>query len=231
MKVLLIADIHSNMVALREVLRDAGAVDMTLHAGDIVDYNPWPNQAIGEVRRLGLRSVMGNHDRDAAQGTPIGYNPYAVVSCLWTYRLLTDEGKRYLLGLPASLRIRLGGLEAFICHGSPRDLIDEYVTPDYPRRALEGFLAETGADILILGHTHIPILEELSGKRYVLNPGSVGQPRDGDPRASYMILTLDGADIAKVQHRRVVYDVEAVASEVARVGLPSFLGERLRLGV
>lgn len=230
MRLLIIADIHANIPALKAVLKDAGGTDLIVHAGDVVDYNPWPNEALDILRRLDVKTVMGNHDRDSASGSPIGYNPYAEVSCMWTHGRLAEEARDYLLRLSKKIVLRLGGFSLFICHGSPRDLVDEYVfpPPSTPTTYLDAFLRETGADILILGHTHIPFIYEDEG-RYVINPGGCGQPRDGDPRASYVTIDIEGPDL-RVEHRRVPYDIDAVARRIREVGLPELLARRLYVG-
>ena len=106
-KILLLGDIHANTVSLRGVLEDAGTVDKILCAGDIVDYNPWPLEAINMVKTHDICSVIGNHDRDSALGTPVGYNPYAEISCRWTHRQLGLDERRYLLNLPEKLVLNM----------------------------------------------------------------------------------------------------------------------------
>jgi len=231
MRVLLISDIHANPVALEAVVQDAGGVDMVLCAGDLVDYNPWPVETVEMVRRLHITSVMGNHDRDSALGTPRGYNPYAQVSCLWTHRQLSNDVRRYLLSLPDRLRAVCEGVSFFICHGSPRNLLDEYVfpPPDTSREQLRKLLTASEADVLVMGHTHVPFVEELP-EGFVVNPGSVGQPRDYDPRSSYLLVDIQGSR-PRFTLRRVSYRVDEVVRRIAAVGLPTFLGQRLYKGI
>ncbi|MEM2875820.1 MAG: metallophosphoesterase family protein [Candidatus Bathyarchaeia archaeon] len=196
-----------------------------------MDYNPWPSESIDLVRELSIRTVMGNHDRDSARGTPIGYNLYAEQSCLWTHRKLTLEEKIYLMRLPEMLTYTIDGVKLFICHGSPKLLVDEYVFP--PPTTPEGYLqeltAQTGVDVLILGHTHVPFIYHAQG-RYVINPGGVGQPRDGDPRASYVMMEVEGTKV-RFEHRRVIYDIDKVAKAIIKAGLPKVLARRLYLGL
>lgn len=230
MKILVIADIHANIVAFKAVLSDVKDFDLIIHAGDIVDYNPWPGEAIDLVRELGVKTVIGNHDRDSATGSPIGYNPYAEISCLWTHRRLTRKEKVYLLRLPETLTYNFNGVKVFMCHGSPNFPVDEYIfpPPTTPESYLKELVTKVGADILILGHTHVPFIYKVDEK-YVLNPGGVGQPRDGDPRASYVMMKVDGGEV-KFEHRRMRYDVEKVADEILKVGLPEMLARRLYFG-
>jgi putative phosphoesterase len=230
-KILVVADIHANPIALGAVLKDSGPFDLLLNAGDIVDYNPWPRESLAKIRELGALSVLGNHDRDSALNAPVGYNPYAVISCHWTHGRLSPSDRSFLLNLPRQLRLEVDGVKISMFHGSPRNPVDEYITPECPREVLRGFLRSTGAQVLILGHTHIPFLDEPISGSFVINPGSVGQPRDGDPRASYALLTIEGGALIHAEHRRVSYEIEKVAEEILRVGLPPFLAERLYYGI
>ena len=227
----MISDVHANLVALEAVLQKAGAVDIIIHAGDIVDYNPWPLEVLKRIMDLNIITVMGNHDRDSATGKPAGYNPYAHISCQWTHTQLTHEYRRYLIELPKKREIFIEGLKIFLCHGSPYDLVDEYVFPPpvTSRETLMEFCKFTESDIVIMGHTHIPFVEQFSNK-YVINPGSVGQPRDNIAMASYMILEIYGKNVA-INHKRVNYNIEKVAEKIKNVGLPSFLAQRLFYGI
>lgn len=227
---LLIADIHANSPALLAVLRDAGQVEMILHVGDLVDYNPFPSDVISIVKESGITSVMGNHDRDSAQNRPYGYNPIAEASCHWTYQKLTIQERRYLLSLPEKSEVEISGLRIFFCHGSPRSFLDEYIYPETSDQLFESFLEETSSDLVILGHTHIPFMKKLGDSKYVLNPGSAGQPRDRNPMASYMILDILGKNEFSISHRRVRYDIDKVYNSIIASGLPQILGERLYYG-
>ena len=230
-KILLLGDIHANTVALQRVFEDAGDVDEILCVGDIVDYNPWPLEAIEMVKTHGILSVIGNHDRDSALGTPVGYNPYAEVSCLWTHKQLGSNERRYLLSLPEKLVVNREGVTLFICHGSPDSLVDEYVYPPpmTPKAVLKGYLDMVHAEIVVLGHTHVPFVQKFP-EGYVVNPGSVGQPRSGDPRASYVLITVENGEVS-LEHRLVEYDIREVATKILEVGLPHFLARRLYVGV
>ncbi len=186
---------------------------------------------IETVKSLNIRSVMGNHDRDSATGEPVGYNVYAGASYNWTHNQLSQTEHRYLLDLPRSLMLSIERAKLFICHGSPNDLVDEYVfpPPTTSLNILESYLQETQADVAVLGHTHIPFFQRLT-KGYAVNPSSVGQPRSGDPRASYAIMTIEGKE-ARFDHRLVEYDVEKVAERIVEVGLSPSLAQRLYRGI
>jgi predicted phosphodiesterase len=113
-------------------------------------------------------------------------------------------------------------------HGSPREPLDEYVFPGTPEFILRSMVEYAGVDILMLGHTHMPMQVDM-GSRYVLNPGSVGQPRDGDPRASYLILDLDDGHV-RFELRRINYDIDSAAEKILSKPVPKFLADRLYLG-
>ncbi len=228
MRLLVISDIHSNLPALRRVLEDAGRFDVAICVGDIVGYGPDPIECIESVVEKGFKCVAGNHDNAVVTGDVLSFNPYAA-EAISINRLLLDEGIKVWLGrLPMRLMLSVEGIEVAVFHGSPRDPLNEYVFPIEAEIRASEFLDQTGADLLILGHTHVPYVQG-SGSRMVVNPGSVGQPRDGDPRASYMVIDVEEEEVA-VDHRRVEYDVDEVASRMRREGLPEVLAVRLYHG-
>jgi len=229
LKLLVVSDIHGNLLALERVLEDAGEFDGAICAGDIVGYGPEPGGCVEKVRETGFRCVAGNHDHAVAMGDASDFNPHASEALAIHRRLLSRWDVEWLGRLPAWLRLELGGVKVAVYHGSPRRPLREYVYPSYARQLAHEFLNQTGADVLILGHTHIPYAVRL-GPRALLNPGSVGQPRDGDPRASYMVLELDGG-VVSVDHRRVEYDVGEVARRMRQLGLPEPLAARLFHGM
>jgi len=223
-KVALISDVHSNLVALDAVLADIDAigVEQIVSAGDIVGYYPYPNETIERFRSRNIRSILGNHDRAVIRINPVGMNKMAAEAVLWTSKHVSADGVDYLRDLKARMQVRMGPHLAGIYHGSPRD-DDEYL---YEVDAGPELLEMCECDLLVVGHTHIPFIKTL-GSGTIVNSGSVGQPRDGDRRASYVLY--DG-DSEVFQIRRVEYEVEVVDEAVQRVGLPRFLGERLRHG-
>ncbi|NOZ76831.1 MAG: metallophosphoesterase family protein [Euryarchaeota archaeon] len=222
MKVAVIADVHSNLVALEAVLSELGDVPV-IHCGDLVGYNPWPNEVVDAMRARGIISVMGNHDRAVVTRETDWFNPTAARVIRWTAETLTPGNLEYLKYLPQAVREE----GYYMVHGSPLRPIEEYVYPDYSPRVLAEYLDMGGRDVLILGHTHVPFALRL-GERLILNPGSVGQPRDGDPRAAYALLDT-GKREAEI--KRVEYDVGAVELAIQEAGLPRALGQRLRYGL
>ena len=219
----IISDIHGNLPALKAVLDDMGKVELIICAGDLVGYNPYPNEVIQEVKMRKMICIRGNHDRAVIYDDYSSMNGYAASAAMWTKRNLTRANMEYLLSLRDNIIFDYHGKKIASHHGAPFDE-DFYV---YPEDATEDLLNYDNGDILILGHTHVPFIKNF-GKRYIINPGSVGQPRDGDPRASYIIADIDNLIFTL---RRVKYDIEEVVSRIHEENLPPFLGERLYYGI
>lgn len=239
MRIAVVSDIHSNLTALDAVLAKVGAVDGLWHLGDVVGYGPEPDAVVERLAGLGALGVRGNHDAAAYGGIDIDwFNPDARAAMEWTRSVISETTRAWLAALPQR-RIE----SAFtLVHGSPRDPTWEYVTSAALARAgLSAISTEHG----LHGHTHIPIAftqvdgrmrtlspragntVALGGGRTLLNPGSVGQPRDRDPRASYLILDVAAGTAT---WGRVAYDVDAVGAAMRAAGLPVRLAERLRVG-
>lgn len=239
MRVAVLSDIHSNLAALEAVLADLPSVDEVWVLGDIVGYGPQPNEVIGLLQQLGARSVLGNHD-GAAIGTidARDFNPDAAQAIAWTARALDDNARAYLATLP---EVRVDGPLTAV-HGSPRDPVWEYIVSASVARAN---MREFETPICLFGHTHVPVVFRdaagaaevipavpgvpalLEGQRALVNPGSVGQPRDGNPQSSYLLLDADGG---RVDFRRVGYDVERTQRLMRDAELPPRLVERLSYG-
>lgn len=226
MKIGLMADPHSNLAALKAVLSDMPHVDQIICIGDLVGYAAEPNEVVNLARSKRIQAVMGNHDYAAVTRDVRGFNPLAAQAALWTAEKLSGENLKFLSNLPTQLKIDLKQ-KLYVVHGSPRDPLNEYVFPDYPNRELARILEGVDAEIVALGHTHVPMKRMIMGK-LIVNPGSVGQPRDRDPRASYVVLTL-GKEI-EVSYKRVEYDTEATARKIRTAGLPEELAARLFFG-
>jgi len=246
LRYLVLTDIHANLEALDACLSHAGAhgYDRTLVLGDLVGYGPDPNETIVRIQSLNpVSMIRGNHDKVACGlEQPEGFNAVAKGAALWTYETLTAANRTWLATLPQGPQIVDEDVE--ICHGSPFDE-DAYVFDELDAvRALK----VSRRLLCLFGHTHCPIAFQLSQGRvetvgishlsetrieltaeskYLINPGSVGQPRDGDPRAAYGI-----ADTAanRVELYRVDYDIETTQSKVVKAGLPGVLAQRLAVG-
>lgn len=251
MKYLILSDTHSNEEALRAVLAHAARKtrDAVLFLGDAVGYGGSPNRVVERLRDLKGRflAVRGNHDRvvlDPSQGA-VFFNAHARHAAAWNGEVLTGPNRAFLRRLPQGPRQVEPGI--LICHGSPYDE-DEYVFTD--AEAAEAFAASP-AGVTFLGHSHVPCLFELTvedgragivgqllrgsrvsidlspDRRYLVNPGSVGQPRDRDARASYGIYD---SSRRRFTLYRVPYDVEAARQRILAAGLPEILGDRLLHG-
>lgn len=215
-----LSDIHSNFVALRTVLEqiDMEGIDTILCAGDLVGYNSQPNQVLDELQRRGVECIRGNHD-DAVLFPNLErqMNSLAAEAIRWTRLNLTTANSSFLSALQPALNLE----DIAIYHGSPLDPY-EYV---YEDMVDEKIALASGKKLTVLGHTHVPFVRNLAGVT-VFNPGSVGQPRDGDARASYAIV--EGQEVVV---RRVAYDIESIIESNTAAKLPSALSERLRWGV
>ncbi|XGI83592.1 metallophosphoesterase [Halorutilales archaeon Cl-col2-1] len=219
MRVGIISDVHGNAPALESVLRDM-EVDRVIHAGDVVGYNPYPTEVIDVFRERGVKSIKGNHDRAVAGGSSFGFHSVAGRAVDWTRDRLSDDDLEYIESLPVEKDIENDGVNIHIAHGAP-DAPDRYTRPHEFSPNLIG-----DEDVLVLGHTHVQHSETFD-EGTIVNPGSVGQPRDGDPRAAYAILDTEEVE---VDLRRVEYPIEEVDERIEDVGLPPELGNRLYEG-
>lgn len=239
MRIAVLSDIHSNLPALDAVLAHAGEVDALWHLGDVVGYGPDPDGVVARLAERGAIGVRGNHDAAALGGPEIHwFNPEAAAAAAWTRDTISPATRAWLEALP----LRRVEDRVTLVHGSPRDPLREYiVTLDVASANLAGLPTRYG----LHGHTHVPVAfiddgrdldvvdpEDgttltLDDRPTLLNPGSVGQPRDGDPRASYLLIETA---TWTVDWRRVAYDVTSVQAAIRAAGLPRRLADRLAIG-
>lgn len=242
MRIGIVSDIHSNLEALSTVIEAMGAVDQLWCLGDIVGYGPDPNECIAMLAATRHLAVAGNHDRAAIGQLDLDeFNPYAATAARWTMGQLNAASSEYLANLPT----RLVSGEFTLVHGSPRDPLWEYVlSGDAARRSFDHF----EGPFCLVGHTHVPSVFTLDGgrvraeqivgegelaldrseSRFILNPGSVGQPRDSEPKAAFLVVDTEGR---RATWRRVAYPIERTQERMRRVGLPMRLVERLAHGL
>jgi putative phosphoesterase len=227
MRILLIADIHGNWPALQAVEEPH---DLCLCLGDLVDYGLDPGPCIDWVRRRAQYTVRGNHDHGAAQNVVVsganGFKYLTGVTRPLTRARLADEDLRFLATLPLTQMVTVDEMRFLLVHATPRDPLDEYAPADadfWARR-----LKDVDADVICVGHTHQPYILEV-GDKLVINPGSVGLPRDGDPRAAYAVI-----EERRVELKRAEYSIEATLQSVHESPLPDhakdLLGDVLRTG-
>jgi len=246
MRYLILTDIHANLEALETCLSDAKlrGYNDTIFLGDLVGYGADPNAVVDVLRALNpVAMVRGNHDKvvfgmDQAEG----FNAVAKSAAAWMLRTLTEENRAWVAALPQGPHAVNDLIE--ICHGSPYDE-DAYIFDEADARLA---LQSTTRPLCLFGHTHYPVTFELSngsfssmgpaadmeatlelkdGVKYLLNPGSVGQPRDGDPRAAYAIVDTRAM---RVELFRLMYPVEAAQKKIVAAGLPEVLARRLGAG-
>ena len=222
-----ISDVHANLEALEAVLKKTSGRDI-LCLGDLVDYGANPNEVVEIVRNRGVRTIMGNHDWAAVNGDTSLFNPRAAMSSIWTQRHLRRQNLEFIRTLAPELRDPIEGAKAYFTHGSPDDRLWEYADPRTHADLFGHYLTKLGVRIIGLGHTHVPYVWRDKGK-IVFNPGSVGQPRDGDPRASFAVISIEGQEVT-VELRRVEYDVQMAASKILDAGLPAPHASRLFSG-
>lgn len=212
MKILVLADIHSNWPALAAVEE---FFDACLFAGDLVDYATDPIPCIDWIRARAAAVVRGNHDHAVAQRVPTregpGFRGLSSATRPIHWNILDSQRLKYLARLPVTRQVNLDGKSIYLVHGTPRDPLDEYLADD--PEAWSSRLESIDADIVCVGHTHVPFHLDL-GRVQVVNPGSVGQPRDGDPRCAYAIIE-NGA----VELRRVPYNIDATLKQMRDSGV------------
>jgi len=241
MRIAVVSDIHSNLHALEAVLEavDLEQPDAIWCLGDVVGYGPKPEECLRIVEEQSALCLAGNHDLGVRGDVELDdFAPDAAAAALWTRGVLGAEARTFLGGLVPQAEV--DGVQLF--HASPRDPVWEYILTD---QAALAALEMTSAPVVLVGHSHVPLAVtvdnglldgghapaetevDLGELRWLLNPGSVGQPRDGDPRAAWLLLDLDAGHAS---YRRVDYAVGETNDEIREAGLPAILGERLFSG-
>jgi predicted phosphodiesterase len=236
----IISDVHANLEALNAVLKEIEKerIDEILFLGDSVGYGPNPNECIESLRDSTEVILAGNHDWAAIGMTDITYfNPYARAAIEWTEDVLSDENKTFLRELPVAKKLRHGSI--LLVHSTPKEPEQwHYLSSMWDAYINFHFFTEK---ICFIGHSHVPAIIEAppegelrlypshveikDGHRYIINVGSVGQPRDGNPDAAYVLFNEDSIEI-----RRVSYDIVLTQKKMRKAGLPSYLIDRLVVG-
>ena len=256
MKIALFSDIHANLPALEAFFESIGQQkpDAIYCLGDLVGYNIWPNEVINEIRRRSIPTIAGNYDFGVGRSSDDCGCAYkteeekanGAVSISFTNQVVKDEERAYLRTLPAHMRIEFqlnqDKLNLLLVHGSPRR-VNEYLFEDREEKSLLRIMQDADADIMCFGHTHKPyhrVLpsspDEHSHYRHAINIGSVGKPKDGDPRGGYVLLYIDddsssgNKESIRVEFVRFEYDVEKAARAVEDSPLPQAFADALRKG-
>jgi putative phosphoesterase len=238
-RIAIFSDLHGNVAAGEAVLAaiDAEAPDAVSCLGDLVGYGAFPNETTDLIRARGIPAIMGNYDdgvgfdrddcgcaykdkEEEARGQQ---------SLMWTRRVTTEENKAYLRTLVPEIRFAAEGVRFRLVHGSPRRM-NEYLFEDRDPRSLERIARTADCDVLVFGHTHKPWVREIERVLFV-NDGSVGKPKDGDPRAAWALLTVTASEPVAVEIRRVPYDVARMAAAIrAEEGLPDHFARDIETG-
>ena len=256
MKIALFSDIHANLPALEAFFKDVETrnTDAIYCLGDLVGYNVWPNEVIDEIRRRGIPTIAGNYDWGIGRSSDDCGCAYKTdeekamgkVSISYTNEVVKDEQRAYLRTLPAHIRLEYqlnqDKRNVLFVHGSPRK-VNEYLFEDRDEKSMLRIMEQADADIMCFGHTHKPYHRVLNSGtagndhfRHAINIGSVGKPKDGDPRGGYVILTINpdssvtDKDSIQVEFIRFEYDVEKAAKAVEDSPLPNEYADMLRRG-
>ena len=240
-RIAIFSDIHANIPAM-EVVRDhiqQGHYDAVYCLGDLGGYASQPNEVQGLIVTMGCPTLLGNYDEG------VGFNlddcgchyikPFDIemsnISFLWTREHTTDENKTWLRELSREIRVEIEGWKVLLCHGSPKsntEYLFENRSEGYLKQFTPGGKHDAHVDLIVFGHTHVPYHRVVDGVDFV-NTGSVGRPKDGNPRAGYCALTIDNDSIS-VEQIRLPYDVESACSRLIAAGLPEYFAEYLRSG-
>jgi putative phosphoesterase len=234
-RVAIITDIHGNLLAVQESLAaiDEIGVDAIYCGGDLVGYGPHPNEVCELIEQRAIPTIYGNYDYAIGRELDDCGCAYVTAhdrelgqrSVAWTLEHTDQAAKQFMRALPFDLRFQVGETSVHLVHGSPRK-VNEYLFEDKPASLYERLAKAEDADMLVFGHTHKPWIATFGGVRFV-NCGSVGKPKDGDPRAGFAILEADDAGQVSASIQRVPYDAEAVAREVEAAGLPGEYAAKL----
>jgi putative phosphoesterase len=233
-RVAVITDIHANLPALQAALRriDELGLDGLFCGGDLVGYGPHPNEVCALIAERAIPTIYGNYDHAIARDLEDCGCAYVTPhdrelgqrSVDWTLAHADRASKDFMRALPFELRFAVGDTPVHLVHGSPRK-VNEYLFEDKPARLYDRLAAAEDAAVLVFGHTHKPWIHEYGGVLFV-NCGSVGKPKDGDPRAAFAVLEAS-ADGVRARIERVEYDAASVAREVAAAGLPAEFADKL----
>jgi putative phosphoesterase len=225
MKVALIGDIHANLPALEAVLAHARTQDAEAiwNVGDFVGYGPFPDEVVERLRQAYALSTSGSYDRKVLrfkkrkQKWRREKQLEKYLACQWAYEHLSKKNRKYLRFLSREIRIEVQTQHVLLTHTSPGSSKNS-LTPDTPKKHLAEIAQEARADVIVCGHSHQPFARQVQ-QVWFINPGSVGQPRDGDPRASYAMLQITPGDV-QVEAHRLEYDVDALVSALRSHKLP-----------
>jgi putative phosphoesterase len=246
MKIALFSDIHANLPALTAMFEsmDKQQLDAIYCLGDLVGYHVWPNEVIAEIRKRNIATLAGNHDLKPVNFPPISAKELANSGAAYAYHIINENERQYLKTLPAhiqlSFQLKNGNFKMLLAHGSPNS-VNEYILEETEAEYVLNILQENKADILCVGHSHLPyqrILQNANGEfMLIINTGSAGKPKDKNPKGCYVLLEIDEnnsfnnkENLPKIDFIRFDYDIEKSAKAILESPLPNDLTDRLKGG-
>lgn len=236
MKIAIISDIHANFPALEETLKSIqeNDVDVIYCLGDLVGYNIWPNAVINEIKKYKIPTIAGNHDVKAVE---LHKNKSFETRASIAYQMISKENIDFLKTLPAHIKLEFNNINMILVHGSPYSNT-EYLHEDREEKDIINMLEASKSNIIVCGHTHIPyhrIIKNQDNSLYhIITAGSVGKPKDGNPKSCYALVTIDknvtGKDKedVKVKFIRVKYDIQKVTEAILNSDLPEVYASMLK---
>ena len=235
MKIALLGDVHANLPALDSVLEHARSQDVSAiwNTGDFLGYGAFPNEVVESLQKAGAISILGNYDlkvlnfKEKDKKWRKSKRAEKYLAFQWAYQNLSRENRRYLKSLPEERRLEVAGKSVLLTHASPESN-EEPLEPDTPEERLAYLARIAGTDVIIFGHSHQAFTRTVTNVLFI-NPGSVGRPDDGDPRACYAILETDRAEL-HVQHYRLEYDLDRAVSAIRENGLPEAFAQMILKG-
>jgi putative phosphoesterase len=235
MRVALLGDVHANLPALQAVLADAHnhGAQAVWDLGDCLGYGPFPDQVVRQLRAAEALSVLGNYDAKVLafeankDNWRLTKRPEKFLAFAWAHQQLSPESRSHLRSLPTQLRLTVAGQRILLTHGSPA-AADEALTPSTPEHRLQQLARDAHADLVACGHSHQPFARRVSGVLFV-NPGSVGRPEGGDPRANWALLEIEPRQLS-VHLRRIAYDLDQTVQAIRNLGLPEDFARMLLQG-
>jgi putative phosphoesterase len=235
LKIALLGDVHANLPALDSVLEHARSQDVSAiwNTGDFLGYGAFPNEVVESLQKAGAISILGNYDlkvlnfKEKDKKWRKSKRAEKYLAFQWAYQNLSRENRRYLKSLPEERRLEVAGKSVLLTHASPESN-EEPLEPDTPEERLAYLARIAGTDVIIFGHSHQAFTRNVTNVLFI-NPGSVGRPDDGDPRACYAILETDRAEL-HVQHYRLEYDLDRAVSGIRENDLPEAFAQMILKG-